>query len=55
MTDRVAVTAVLDETNTVRHAVLPDLSLLAMGSAFAVLATVAFRFGLVDSLFTNGL
>jgi hypothetical protein len=36
-------------------AVLPALSLLAVGSAFAVLAAVAFRFGIVDSLFTNDL
>lgn len=36
-------------------AVLPALSLLAVGSAFAVLAAVAFRFGIVESLFANGL
>lgn len=36
-------------------AVLPALSLLAVGSAFAVLTAVAFRFGIVDSLFTNDL
>ncbi|WP_142860469.1 DUF6159 family protein [Salinigranum halophilum] len=34
-------------------AVLPALSLLAVGSAFAVLAALAFRLGIVDSLFTN--
>jgi len=36
-------------------AVFPVLSLLAVGSAFAVLAALAFRLGIVDSLFTNDL
>jgi hypothetical protein len=36
-------------------AVLPALSLLAVGSAFAVLAAVAFRLGIVGSLFANDL
>ena len=35
--------------------VLPALSLLAVGSAFAVLAVVAFRLEIVGSLFTNDL
>lgn len=35
--------------------VLPLLSLLAVGSAFALLGAVAFRYGIVDSLFTNDL
>jgi len=36
-------------------AVLPALSLLAVGSAFAVLAALAFRLEIVGSLFTNDL
>ena len=35
--------------------ILPLLSVLAVGSAFALLGAVAFRYGIVDSLFTNDL
>ncbi len=38
-----------------RLALLPVLSLLSVGSAFALLAAIAFRLGVVDSLFTNDL
>jgi len=35
--------------------ILPALSLLAVGSAFAILGMIAFRQGLVASLLTNDL